>query len=116
MNRWVDYAIGGWQVNGIYTLVSGTPFSVTVSGNPSSTRADLVGKPVVHPGNINDYVDAAAFAVPATNSAGIFVAPGTAGRNIVRGPGFSNMDFALFKNFGITANESKDSSACRHTT
>jgi hypothetical protein len=101
-SRWMDYLIGGWQLNAIYALQGGTPFSVTVSGNPSSTRADLVGKISVHPGNINNYVDAAAFAVPAKNAAGNYIAPGTAGRDIVRGPGFSNMDFALFKNFPIT--------------
>ncbi len=99
---WADYVIGGWQINGIYTLAGGTPFSITVSGNPSSTRADLVGNIQVHPGNINNYVNAAAFAFPATNSAGIYIAPGTAGRDIVRGPGESNMDLALFKNFAIT--------------
>ena len=100
--RWMDYAIGGWQLNAIYALQGGTPFSITVSGNPSSTRANLVGPIVVHPGNINNYVDAAAFAVPVANAAGIYLAPGTAGRDIVRGPGFSNMDFALFKNIPIT--------------
>lgn len=99
---WADYVIGGWQLNGIYTLVGGTPFSITVSGNPSSTRADLIGKVQVNPGNINNYVDAGAFAVPATNAQGVFLAPGTSGRDIVRGPGFSNMDLALFKNFPVT--------------
>jgi|SRR5579883_1065608 hypothetical protein len=99
---WADYLVGGWQLNGIYTLAGGTPFSITVNGNPSSTRADLVGKIQVHPGNINDYVDAGAFAFPATNSAGIYIAPGTSGRDIIRGPGESNMDMALFKNFSVT--------------
>jgi len=102
VSRWVDYAIGGWQLNAIYTLQGGTPFSITVSGTPSSTRADLVGKITVNPGNIANYVEASAFAVPAKNAAGIYIAPGTAGRDIVRGPGFSNMDFAMFKNFPIT--------------
>jgi hypothetical protein len=102
VSKWMDYVIGGWQLNAIYALQGGTPFSITVSGNPSSTRADRVGKISVHPGNINNYVDAGAFAKPAKNAAGNYIAPGTAGRDIVRGPGFSNMDFALFKNFPIT--------------
>jgi hypothetical protein len=100
-SKWVDYAIGGWQINGIYSLLGGNPFSITVSGNPSSTRADLVGKPQVHPGNINNYVDPGAFAIPATTAAGIYIAPGTSGRDIIRGPGESNMDLALFKNFAV---------------
>jgi hypothetical protein len=102
VNRWVDYAIGGWQLNGIYTLQGGTPFSITASGNPQYTRADLIGKISVHPGNLLDYVDQGAFAAPAQNASGIFIAPGTAGRDIVRGPGFSNMDLAVFKNFPVT--------------
>ena len=102
VSRWVNYAIGGWQLNAIYTLAGGTPFSITVSGNPSSTRANLIGPVVVHPGNITSYVDASAFAVPAKNAGGIFIAPGTSGRDVVRGPGLSNMDFALFKNVPIT--------------
>ena len=102
VSRWMDYVIGGWQVNGIYTLAGGTPFTITVSGNPSSTRADIVGKIVTHSGNINNYVDSSAFAVPAKTAAGVFIAPGTSGRNIIRGPGESNMDLAVFKNFPIT--------------
>ena len=101
-DRWVDYAIGGWQINAIYDLQGGSPFSITASGNPQYTRANLVGKVSVHPGNILDYVDGSAFVAPKMNAAGIYIAPGTAGRDIVRGPGFSNMDFALFKNFPVT--------------
>jgi hypothetical protein len=102
VSRWEDWAIGGWQVNAIYALQGGTPFSITASGNPSSTRADLVGKPVVHPGNITNYVEPGAFAVPATNAAGVYLAPGTSGRDMIRGPGFSNLDFAMFKNVAVT--------------
>ncbi len=102
VSRWMDYVVGGWQLNGIYSLLGGTPFSITVSGNPSSTRADLVGPVHVHPGNLQDYVDASAFAVPAKNAAGIYIAPGTSGRDIIRGPGSSNIDFSLFKNFSVT--------------
>lgn len=88
-------------MNPIYTLQAGQPFSVAVDGSPSNTRADLIGKPVVHPGNLLDYVTASAFAVPATTG-GIFNAPGTSGRDIVRGPGSSNIDMALFKNLQFT--------------
>jgi hypothetical protein len=102
VSRAVDYIIGGWQLNGIYTLMSGQPFSVTVDGNPSSTRADLVGKPIINPGNLIDYVNASAFAVPLKTAAGVFIAPGTSGRDILRGPGSSNMDMSLFKNFTVT--------------
>jgi hypothetical protein len=102
VSKGLDYAIGGWQLNGIYVLQAGQPFSVTVDGSPSSTRADLVGTPSVNPGNLTNYVNAAAFAVPAKTAAGVFIAPGTSGRDILRGPGSSNLDLSLFKNFAIT--------------
>jgi len=102
VSKWMDYVIGGWQINAIYTLQGGTPFSITASGTPNTARADLIGKIQIHPGNLLDYVNNSAFTAPATNGSGIYIAPGTAGRDIVRGPGFSNMDFALFKNFPIT--------------
>jgi hypothetical protein len=101
VSKWVDYAVGGWQLNGIYTLQSGLPFSVTVDGAPGNTRADLVGTPSVNPGNIANYINKAAFAAPAA-AGGIFLAPGTSGRDILRGPGNSNMDLALFKNVAFT--------------
>jgi hypothetical protein len=106
VSRAIDYAVGGWQLNGIYVLQAGQPFSVNVDGTPgggpSPTRADLVGKPSVHPGNLAQYFNTAAFAAPATNAANIFIAPGTSGRDILRGPGSSNMDLSLFKNFAVT--------------
>jgi hypothetical protein len=88
-------------VIGTYALQAGQPFSVTLDGSPSSTRADPVGKPSVNPGNITSYINTAAFAVPA-KTAGVFSAPATSGRDILRGPGSSNIDLALFKNFSFT--------------
>lgn len=102
VSKWMDYIVGGWQINAIYSLQGGTPFSITASGTPNTARADLVGKVHVNPGNLQNYVDASAFTAPAKNAAGTYIAPGTAGRDIVRGPGFSNIDFALFKNFPVT--------------
>src|SRR5260221_13611014 len=142
VSRWFDYAMGVWQLNGIYWLQGGTPFSITASGNPSTARADRAGKISVSPGNIPSYVGetfalcnpslplqpdpnkpnynpnypVGPFLFPASSApntclndatkgvspGGVYLAPGTAGRDIVRGPGFSNIDFALFKNFPVT--------------
>jgi hypothetical protein len=99
-SRPVDWAIGGWQLNGIYTLQAGLPFSVTVDGNPSSTRADLTGTPSINPGNLNAYINKTGFSVPASTG-GVFDAPGTSGRDILQGPGSSNMDLAIFKNIQV---------------
>ncbi len=111
VSRPIDFAIGGWQLNGIYALQAGQPFNVTVDGNPGSTRADRIGSISTHPGSLTNYISAAGFAVPAAtiyyNTDGsvkgfVFNAPGTGGRDILRGPGSSNLDLALFKNFSIT--------------
>jgi hypothetical protein len=51
-------------------------------------------------------VDASAFAIPASTTyadgSTTFNAPGTSGRDILRGPGFSNIDLSIFKIFSIT--------------
>jgi hypothetical protein len=103
----VRHVLGGWETNGIVTLESGAPFSV-VSGRDNSQsgvnrdRADLVGDPKLDPGRsraalIAEYFSRAAFR---TNAAGTF---GSAGRNILRGPGFANVDFGLIKNVPLGA-------------
>ncbi len=101
-SRPVDWALGGWQLNGIYSLLSGLPFSVCVDGSQGNcvTRADLTGKAGVTPGSLSNYITGS-FTVPAS-AGGVFNAPGTSGRDILRGPGSSNMDLALFKNVSFT--------------
>ncbi|MGB9431238.1 MAG: hypothetical protein WBQ89_03255, partial [Candidatus Acidiferrum sp.] len=56
-DRWYAHVLGGWQVNGITTLMSNTPFTVYDSSNPSlqgsapeisgfySSRPNIVGNP-----------------------------------------------------------------------
>jgi len=110
VSRSVDYVIGGWQLNGIYTLQAGQPFSVTVDGTPGSTRANVSGSFGVHPGNIANYIQetwstpsipVGPFTIPAATG-GIFSAPGTSARDLLRGPGSSNIDLSLFKKFVVT--------------
>jgi hypothetical protein len=106
-NRPLELALGGWQFNGIYTLYSGMPFDLNVGGTVQGIRPDRVGNPSVNPGNILTYINGDAFAAPPATlyaDTGAIVAdrPGTAGRNILLGPGLSNFDFALFKNFHVT--------------
>jgi hypothetical protein len=96
--------LGGWQINGIASAYSGTPFSVTSSGTslnaPTETQtADQVLSEVAILGGTGpgqSYFDPAAFA-PVTA-----VRYGTSGLNILRGPGFFNVDLGLFRQFSIT--------------
>ena len=94
--------IGGWQLNGIYSLQNGfplTPAAVDLGGlndAQNANRANLIGDPNEGDPSITRWFNTAAFAQPA---AGTY---GTAGRNILRGPGVNNLDLALFKNFELT--------------
>jgi hypothetical protein len=95
---------GGWQLNAMLSLYSGLPHSVTASGAslnaPFNTqRADLVKSSVAQLGGIgsgNQFFDRTAFA-PVTTARF-----GTAGFNLLRGPGLVNLDFGVFRNFNIT--------------
>jgi hypothetical protein len=101
-NGLASYLLGSWQVNGIFRVVSGTPFSVTADATTcncpgNSNYADAVGKVQIlggkGPGQI--WFNTAAFAAPGANRFG------TAGRDIIRGPGFRNYDFSTFRNFPL---------------
>jgi hypothetical protein len=93
--RVLDFALGGWQLNGIYTARSGSPFTVGQAGDApnvgdGSARPDQIGNPnQVENRSIDNWFNTAAFA-PATAFRW-----GTAGRNTVIGPGINNWDFSI---------------------
>ncbi len=100
--------LGGWQVNGIVTVQTGSPFSVTGSdhsytGSSHAAYADCLGNPFS--GATTDhnsytttgfYINPAAFSNPAT---GTF---GTCAPRMFHGPGISDADLSLFKQFRFT--------------
>jgi len=101
--RVVDYIIGNWQLNGIATIRSGTPYSLTVPGdtanigNNNYMRPNLVGDPTISdpqpiPGL---WFNKAAFAAPAPFTFGNF------GRNRLRSDYFRNFDLSVFRQFRI---------------
>ena len=109
--NWYQHILGNWQVNGISTFMSGTPFTVYDSqdvdlqgGAPeisgfSSNRPNLVGNPNSGPRTPQEWFNVAAFQrLNPITQAGQF---GNAGRNIVQGPGFQQWDFSAFKNIQI---------------
>ena len=90
-----------WTVSTIITLQSGQPLTI-VSGQDrnfdglTNDRADIVGDPELDPDRprdeaIEQWFNTAAFAQPATGL------DGTAGRNIVEGPGYKNVDLGLIR-------------------
>jgi hypothetical protein len=98
--------LGGWQLNAIYVMQSGTPLNVTRGTDPTGVlpglRPDLVGDPNLPRGqrSLDRYFNTAAFTnAPFTGDN--VLAPGDAGRNLVVGPGNVNIDGSLFKEFPI---------------
>lgn len=97
------WILGGWQLNGVLTLQTGTPFNVGAPGAiinaPGNAQtADLV-RPYSTPkaiGTSGFWFDPAAFAQPAANTFG------NLGRNVLSGPGLGNLDFSLFRKFDVT--------------
>jgi len=105
--RWLTSGVaarilGGWQLNGILTVLSGTPMTITANGGtlnaPSNTQtADQVGSVQILKGiNTNPWFSTSSFAQP------VGLRFGTTGRNIISGPGFFSLNGSLFKNVAIT--------------
>jgi hypothetical protein len=114
-NKFARAVLGGWQLSGLFTVQTGTPFSVTAAngsgiytgagvGNGVGTDAyaDVIGDPFATPAN----TEAAGIIGPLLYNPGAFAAPtgltfGNAGRNILRNPTRWNLDSGLFKRFFI---------------
>ncbi len=115
-NKSVNYAISAWQLAGIFTAQTGSPFTPVISGNTSCTGefqnfGALTDRPNVagsfYPTNQtpNHWVSPGAFSNPFVDAGGQ-CAFGNAGRNILRGPGLSDLDFSLVRHFRITESKS----------
>lgn len=105
--------LGNWQVNGITTFMSGTPFTVVDQsfnyGAPEITgfsafRPNLVGNPNNGPKTVQQWFNTTAFQpIPMSAPAGTY---GSEGRNVVEGPGLAQWDFSALKNIRVA--ESKN--------
>lgn len=96
-------AFGNWQISGVTSLYTGTPRTITASGSSLNAAsavqtADQVGAVQklggVGPGQY--YYSRESFA-PITEQRF-----GNTGRNILDGPGVTNLDLSIFKNFPIS--------------
>jgi hypothetical protein len=96
---------GGWQLNGIVTLLSGFPFTPVIgtnrSGDADTRNPD---RPSLNPGFAGPVVlgrpgqwfNPNAFVLPA---AGTY---GNLGRGVFGGPGMADMDLSLFKSAAVS--------------
>ena len=101
---WLSALLSGWQTFGIVTLQTGRPFTVALlpeidnSGTGRSSlgfgandRPNLLRDPRLSRRTPEQWFDPTAFAFPAP---GTF---GNAGRNILEGPGYQNVNASLVK-------------------
>ena len=105
------------------TAQTGSPFTVVLAGGTSSAdaafgnpaRPDLIGNPF-QPGNVaanpgctgpaqvktpQSWINPCAFTFPAVGAAQGLYVYGTEGRNVLIGPGFTNIDLGLSKSMAL---------------
>jgi len=116
-NHAVDYLVGNWQLNGIFTIRSGQRYSVEdLSGDPANTgnagwagyeQANLVGDPNsgscpngAHVHSINCWFNTTAFAAP-------FQTFGNLRPDAFQGQRYWNMDFSIFRDFPLWGEQHK---------
>ncbi len=112
MNRIADTVVGGWQMNGILTMRTGIPY--TMSGTSchgvwSKCMPDYVygfsgnGNQAPQGGRTpNEWFNTANYTVAASNIATGFATGGNVGLESLTGPPTETMDFSIFKNFHLT--------------
>jgi hypothetical protein len=105
-NAVVNAVLSDWNLTGIYTIMSGLPFTVSsgVDNARSGTGgqfADIVGDPNLPSDRdkserLAQWFNTSAYVV---NALGTF---GNSGRNSLRGPDYQTLDLGLHKTFTIT--------------
>ena len=98
------HVFGGWRLNGVITLQTGQPYTVALPGELDNSntgqsiqgfgagdRPNVVGDPNLSSPDPAEWINPAAFAMPA------FGTFGNAGRNIVQGPPLREVNFSFLK-------------------
>jgi hypothetical protein len=109
--RPIDFFIGGWQLAGITTMMTGARLSPTYSNaDPAGTgqvggRPDRIGDGNLDSGSMGDLIrgrmpifDRTAFALPASNR-GFY---GNSARYVLTGPGNVTWNMGVHKNWALT--------------
>ncbi len=113
---WYQQILGNWQVNGIVTMMSGTPFTVfdstdfSVQGSAPEITGFFSNRPNVVAGQIPNsgphtpaaWLNRSAFQQIIQDPNSPVQQFGSAGRNIAQGPGYADWDFSAFKNIRVT--------------
>ena len=106
--RAVRLIAGGWSLATILSMRSGTPLTVTAGNDvnfdsQNNDRPDLIGNPYLDPNRprsqvVDQWFNLAAFS---KTTQAIHNYDGTAGRNIIDGPGLKNVDMTIARSFRL---------------
>lgn len=95
----LNWVLGQWQTNGILTVQSGLPFTVALQSSTTNTgtgsRPNFTGGTANDKHTLQQWFDPTVYSLPAPYTYG------NLGRNTLYGPGRTNWDMSLFKNFVI---------------
>lgn len=101
------WTLNGWETGGILQVASGLPFTPVIAGDPLGLLntspfdfPDRLNTPTckhpVNPGNPLQYIRTDCFVPPQPGTR-----LGNSGRNIAIGPGISDFDASVFKNYHV---------------
>ena len=106
---WISTILSGWQSFGIVTFQSGRPFTVallsdidnsgtgrSILGFGANDRPNVLANPRLGQRSPEGWFNSSAFAIPPRGSFG------NAGRNILDGPGYQNVNASLMKNTNLS--------------
>jgi len=109
MKNALKWVVGGWQANGILSIASGFPLTIGQGAGDlalpnGSVRPDVIGNPELSNPTRKLWFNTQAFQRVTCQIASRpdLCHLGSAGYNILRGPGERRMDFSMYKNFQIT--------------
>jgi hypothetical protein len=104
----VGKLLGPWQIDGIFTWVSGTPFTLTADPTLCNCPGNTPTASTIVTGTSTTFIPVPTFfgflPIPYRSLNFAYTQPppnsfGNLGRNSVRGPGFANYNVSLFRSF-----------------
>jgi hypothetical protein len=110
MNKVANALVGGWQVNGILSLHTGFPLTITGSDN-SGTKARSARANCLAPAQIFGEMNSPKGGYEWFNPAATYFAPASAGTfgscgvGTVRGPGLETVDLSVSKKFQFSEHQ-----------
>jgi hypothetical protein len=112
MNKAADAIVGGWQMNGILTLRTGVPITMSGTNCHGVWNRCLPDYAAGYTGNgntapaggrtPNEYFDTSAFVAAYSNQAAGIATGGDVGLQSITGAPTKTMDFSIFKSFNIS--------------